>query len=126
MMANAIWKKITAGEIDPVYLLTGLEQHVLDTTISRLKKSLSVIDDTSVIRFDLEETPIEIVLEEADTLPFLEDRKLIIAGNASFLTAQDKGREKVTHNLEILEAWLANPSPTATTCIFSALREIRR
>lgn len=114
MMANATWRKITAGEIDPVYLLTGLEQHILDETIARLKKSLSVIDDTSVIRFDLEETPIEIVLEEADTLPFLEDRKLIIAGNASFLTAQDKGREKVTHNLEMLEAWLANPSPTAT------------
>ena len=39
-MANAIWKKIAAGEIDPVYLLTGLEQHLFDSTITRLKKAL--------------------------------------------------------------------------------------
>ena len=83
-MANAIWKKIAAGEIDPVYLLTGLEQHIFDSTMTRLKKALPDLDDASVIRFDLEETPVEAVIEEADTLPFLQDRKLIIAGNAIF------------------------------------------
>ena len=30
------------------------------------------MDETSVIRFDLEETPVETVIEEADTLPFLK------------------------------------------------------
>ena len=60
----------------------------------------------SVIRFDLEETPVEAVIEEADTLPFLQERKLIIAGNANFLNAQDKNREKVTHNLTQLETGL--------------------
>ena len=42
-MANATWKKIAAGKIDPVYLLTGLEQHIFDATIERLKKSLPVL-----------------------------------------------------------------------------------
>ena len=112
-MATAIWKRIAAGDIDPVYLLTGLEQHIFDSTVVRLKKAMPDIDETSIIRFDLEETPVEIVLEEADTLPFLDERKLIIASNASFLKAQEKGKEKVTHNLTMLEAWLANPSPTA-------------
>ena len=57
-------------------------------------------------------------------MPFLEDRKLIIAGNASFLTAQDKGREKVTHNLEILESWLADPSPTATVVFLAPYEKL--
>ena len=91
-MANATWKKIAAGKIDPVYLLMGLEQHIFDSTIERLKKALPDIDETSVIRFDLEETAIETVIEEADTLPFLQDHKLIIASNASFLSGQDKKR----------------------------------
>ena len=39
--------------------------------MTRLKKALPDIDDASVIRFDLEETPVEAVIEEADTLPFL-------------------------------------------------------
>lgn len=113
-MANGIWKKIAAGEIDPVYLLTGLEHHIFDETVERLKKSLPAIDDASVIRYDLEETAVEVVIEEADTLPFLQDHKLIIASNASFLTGRDRKRNEIDHNLTVLEDWLDNPSPTAT------------
>jgi DNA polymerase-3 subunit delta len=123
-MATATWKKIANGTIDPVYLLTGLEQHIFDSTITRLKKAMPDLDDASVIRFDLEETPIEEVIEEADTLPFLHDRKLIIAGNASFLKAQDKSREKVTHNLTTLEGWLDNPSPTATVVFIAPYEKL--
>lgn len=123
-MANATWKNISAGVIEPVYLLLGIEQHIFDTTIERLKKAIPILDETSIVYFDLEETPIEIVLEEADTLPFLEDRKLIIARNASFLTAQDKGREKVVHNLEVFESWLANPSPTATVVFLAPYEKL--
>ena len=123
-MANATWKKIASGEIEPVYLLTGMEYHIFDSTIDRLKKAIPVPDDSSIIRFDLEETPIEVVLEEADTLPFLEDYKLIIAGNASFLTAQEKGKEKVVHNLEVLESWLENPSPTATVVFIAPYEKL--
>ncbi|MFS0575282.1 DNA polymerase III subunit delta [Sporosarcina sp. 179-K 3D1 HS] len=113
-MATAIWRKIEAGKIDPVYLLTGPEQHLIDETIRRLKKAILPMEGDEVVRFDLEETPVETIIEEADTVPFLQDRKLIIAGNASFLKAQDKGREKVIHNLDVLTAWLKDPSPTST------------
>ncbi|MCG7336436.1 DNA polymerase III subunit delta [Sporosarcina sp. ACRSM] len=123
-MANAIWKKIAAGQIDPVYLLTGLEQHIFDTTVNRLKKAMPDLDEASLIRFDLEETPVEAVIEEADTLPFLQERKLIIAGNANFLKAQDKSREKVTHNLAMLETWLANPSPTAVVVFMAPYEKL--
>ncbi|GKV54352.1 DNA polymerase III subunit delta [Sporosarcina sp. NCCP-2222] len=112
-MANAQWKKIESGQLASVYLLTGVEQHIFDSTIKRIVKAMPDIEESSIIRYDLDETPVEIVLEEADTLPFLEDRKLIIANNASFLKASDKSKEKVVHNLEYLQSWLSNPSPTA-------------
>lgn len=123
-MANAIWKKIASGKIDPVYLLMGVEHHIFDSTIERLKKALPEIDEASIIRFDLEETPVEVVIEEADTLPFLEDHKLIIAGNASFLSGQDKKRNEVEHNLTVLEEWIANPSPTATVVFIAPYEKL--
>lgn len=123
-MANAVWKKIASGKVDPVYLLMGVEHHIFDSTIERLKKALPEIDEASIIRFDLEETPIEVVIEEADTLPFLEDHKLIIAGNASFLSGQDKKRNEVEHNLTVLEDWLANPSPTATVVFIAPYEKL--
>ncbi len=123
-MSNATWKKIAAGQIDPVYLLMGLEHHIFDSTIERLIKELPGIDHASVIRFDLEETPVEVVIEEADTLPFLEDHKLIIASNAFFLTGRDKKRNEVEHNLKILEEWLGNPSPTATVVFIAPVENL--
>lgn len=123
-MPNAVWKKIASGQIDPVYLLTGVEHHIFDATIERLKKALPDIDDASVIRFDLEETPVEAVIEEADTLPFLEDHKLIIASQAVFLSGQDSKRGEVTHNLAVLEQWLENPSPTATVVFIAPYEKL--
>lgn len=113
-MATAVWKQIDAGNIQPVYVLTGVEQYVFDETIRKLTKAIPMMESSDIIRFDLEETPVEIVLEEADTLPFLQERKLIIAKNATFLKAQDRSKEKVVHQVELLEQWLKNPSPTAT------------
>lgn len=123
-MANAVWKKIASGKVDPVYLLMGVEHHIFDSTIERLKKALPEIDEASIIRFDLEETSIEVVIEEADTLPFLEEHKLIIASNASFLSGQDKKRNEVEHNLTVLEEWLANPSPTATVVFIAPYEKL--
>lgn len=123
-MVNTAWKKIANGKVDPVYLLMGVEHHIFDSTIERLKKALPNIDESSIIRFDLTETSIEAVIEEADTLPFLEDHKLIIAGNASFLSGQDKKRNEVEHNLTVLEEWLANPSPTATVVFIAPYEKL--
>ncbi|GEN84649.1 hypothetical protein SLU01_29610 [Sporosarcina luteola] len=123
-MVNAIWKSIGEGNIGPVYLLMGVERHLIDTTIKRLIKAMPDIDESSVIRFDLEETPVEAVIEEADTLPFLEERKLIIANNASFLKASDKTKEKVVHNIALLEEWLGNPSPTATVVFLAPYEKL--
>lgn len=123
-MPNAIWSKINKGEIDPVYLLTGVERHIFDATIERLKKAMPEIEDVDVIRFDLEETPVEVVMEEADMLPFLQDHKLIIANNAVFLSGQDKKKSEAEHNVTALERWLENPSPTATVVFIAPYEKL--
>ena len=53
--------------------------------------------------FDLEEQPLDYVIDEADTIPFFTERKIIIAKNASFLKATEKGKEKIDHDLKRLE-----------------------
>lgn len=123
-MVNAIWKSISEGKIEPVYLLMGVERHLIDETIKRLIQALPDGEEDAVLRFDLDETPIEAVIEEADTLPFLVERKLVIANNASFLKAADKSKEKVVHNIALLEEWLTNPSPTATVVFLAPYEKL--
>ncbi|WP_153733021.1 DNA polymerase III subunit delta [Sporosarcina obsidiansis] len=113
-MVSKIWNEIEKGGLKSIYLLTGTEQHLIDETIKKLIRAVPGMTSSEVNRFDLEEIPIQAVLEVADELPFLVEHKLIIAKNCAFLKATDNSKEKQPHQLELLENWLENPSPTAT------------
>lgn len=113
-MITSIWKSIEKGQIDPVYVIVGDESYFIKQTIDRLKAKLSE-GELELSQFDLDEVPVDHVIDEADTIPFFSDRKLIVAKNASFLKAAERGKEKINHDLKSLEAWLKNPPSTSVT-----------
>ncbi|MGB3261163.1 DNA polymerase III subunit delta [Paenisporosarcina sp.] len=123
-MFSSIWKKIQHGEFSPIYLLVGTEHYFFDETIRRLKESLNQAGETDVLVFDLDEVPVQHVIEEADTIPFFTDRKLIIAKNASFLKATEKGKEKIDHDLKAFENWVQHPSETAITVFIAPYEKL--
>lgn len=118
-MAQKVWQAIDKGELASIYLIVGEEQMTHDETIRRIEKKMREKGELEKFTYDLEQVPVEAVVEEADTVPFFSDYKLIIAKNAAFLKAEQKSREKIDHRLGDLEKWLTHPSPTAIT-IFTA------
>ncbi|MEK4230064.1 DNA polymerase III subunit delta [Solibacillus sp. FSL H8-0538] len=123
-MFTKVWKDFKNGKFAPVYLLVGEESYFIDETIMRLKEALGDGDEVEVMTFDLNEQPIDYVIDEADTIPFFSDRKCIIAKNASFLKATDKGKEKIDHDLKRLENWLGHPSDTAITLFIAPYEKL--
>lgn len=123
-MISEKWMQIANNKIAPVYLLYGTEAYFIEETLKRLKRSLSEDGEIEVINFDLEEKNVEEVIYEADTIPFFSDRKLVIARNAFFLKATEKGKEKVVHDSAILEQWLQSPSPTAITVFIAPYEKL--
>ena len=113
-MITSVWKAIRSGQIDPVYILVGTESYFIEKTLDLLKNKLNE-GELELSFFDLDEVPVDHVIDEADTIPFFSDRKLIIAKNASFLKAAERGKEKIEHDLKTLEAWLENPPATSVT-----------
>lgn len=118
-MITSVWKSIRSGQIDPVYLIVGTESYFIEKTLDLLKDKLTDGGELELTFFDLDEVPVEHVIDEADTIPFFSDRKLIIARNASFLKAAERGKEKINHDLKALEAWLEHP-PGSSVTIFVA------
>jgi DNA polymerase-3 subunit delta len=106
------WKQIKSKKFAPIYLLYGTESYFIHETKQLLMENVLDSDETdfNLANFDLEETAIEEVLEDAETLPFLGDKRLIFVHNPYFLTAE-KPKEKVEHNLVRLEAYLKQPAP---------------
>lgn len=117
-MVTKVWKEIHNGQIAPIYCIYGEETYLIDETINRLKQQLNKNEETEITYFDLEESPVDFVLDEADTFPFLSEKKLIIAKNASFLNAA-RDKEKIDHDLKRLEHWLSHP-PDFSITVFVA------
>ncbi|MFZ3588221.1 DNA polymerase III subunit delta [Bacillus sp. DJP31] len=113
-MIREIHKKIIANQIAPIYLMFGRESYFIDKTLQLLLST--VLDeeerDFNLSTYDLEEVPIEIAIEDAQTLPFFGDKRVVIVKNAWFLTGA-KEKEKVHHDLQLLESYVLSPSPTA-------------
>jgi DNA polymerase III subunit delta len=79
---------------------------LIEETVNEMCNQLAPGGD--VVRFDLEEVPIQTLVHEAETFPFLGGRRLIIGKNAMFLTT---GKEKsgIHHQIDVLLAYLENP-----------------
>lgn len=86
-------KEIGKGIFRPVYVCHGSEPHLIQEFIRYLADKWLAPEEReyAVSRYDLAETPLETVLEDAGTAPFLAGRKLIIAGNAAFFTSARDG-----------------------------------
>lgn len=111
-MVLKIWNEIKKQQFAPVYLLYGTEPYLINETKQLLMEHAltDAEQDFNLSVYDLEETPVEVAIEDAETLPFMGERRLIILNNPYFLTGA-KGKEKTDHNLERLEAYIKEPAP---------------
>lgn len=94
------------------HLLFGEEAYLLNQEKNKIIKE---VNPFSVSIFDLQETPLEIAIEDARTIDLFGDSKTVLLQNCSFLTGEKAG--KIAHDVEMLLDYLAAPNPT-TTMVF--------
>lgn len=103
-------KAIRKGEPASVYLLYGTEKYSIKQFTDVLKDQLIEEEhrDFAMASYDTAETPIEQIIEEAETVPFLVPRKLIFVRDQTLFTA-GKDNTKIEHKMETLITYLDNP-----------------
>lgn len=111
-MVLDIWKKIKKKQFGSIYVLFGNESFLINETKQLLISHVLEEGESefNLSTYDLEETPIEVALEDAETLPFMGEKRLIFLNNPFFLTAE-KSKSKVEHNLKKLESYIDAPAP---------------
>ncbi|MFC3745411.1 DNA polymerase III subunit delta [Paenibacillus sp. GCM10012306] len=110
MDAKAAAKEIKQGKISPLYVLYGSEKFRMNEFAAMLEDQLIAKEDRdfAVIPFDLSETPVQAVVEEAETVPFMVPRKLLLVRDASLFTA-GKENAKLEHKVDLLNDYLQHP-----------------
>ncbi len=120
-----VMKKINKKQFSSVYLLYGTESYLIqDIKQKILKYALSGEDqEVNVSYYDLEETPIEDVVTDAETYPFFGERKIIIADNPVFMKAKPD-KLPFEHDVEALQSYLTNPADYSILVITAPYEKI--
>ncbi|MFC4022735.1 DNA polymerase III subunit delta [Oceanobacillus longus] len=104
-----VMNNIKKNQIDSVYLAYGSESFFLQNIKKELMKRVLSGDEDNLSIYDLEETPIQEVVADAETYPFFGDKKLIIANNPGFLKAKPD-KLPFEHDTASLERYLEAPA----------------
>jgi len=103
-----VLKQFREKQIPQVILLYGTESYFIQNLRKELLHQVLNGDGDNLSTYDLEETPIEEVISDAETYPFFGEKKLIIVHNPYFLTAKQM-KLPFDHDVKRLEQYIANP-----------------
>ncbi|GEB31900.1 MULTISPECIES: DNA polymerase III subunit delta [Brevibacillus] len=108
-------REIRQKQFSPVYVLYGPEAFLAEEFLTLAKNQM--IDpqfrDLNMSVYDCTETGLTDILQDAETLPFLGEHRLVIARQAYFLTGS-KPQTKVESDPDALLGYLQNPPPYTT------------
>lgn len=124
MLIQEALNQIKQGNTAPVYLVMGQEHYLMEQFVEGLKKAVFANNEEkqmNSITYDMEVNPIGYVLDEADTIPFFGDNKVIFIKNPYFLTSE-KSKNDVEHDVKRLITYLEEPNPS-TILVFLARYE---
>lgn len=112
MSFEKIHKDLDNQIIYPFYVLYGVEEYIIEATKNKIVRTVLAEDelDFNYVVYDLSEAPIQIAVEDAQTLPFLGNKRVVVVKEPIFLTAA-KDTTKIDHDLATFEAYINNPSP---------------
>ena len=95
---------------EPVYLITGKNDYWENEVMKQIKKIIPEEEQTmNFATFDMEETPLSVAINDALSIPFFGEKRLVLIKNAYFLSGSHS-KNKIKHNIEELEQYLDNPS----------------
>ena len=125
MSIQADLQKIRKEKLAPCYLVLGTEKFLQDQVRTEILKKIKIDgeDDLNFLSFDMENSSIDEVIAEAETLPFFGDQRLVFVENPYFLTGE-KGTNGIDQNTDLLVNYLKEPLETTVLVIFSPYEKL--
>ncbi|WP_226583186.1 DNA polymerase III subunit delta [Halobacillus litoralis] len=108
-----------------VYLLYGEESYLIQQNKDKIiqKKLKKEDQEFNVSQYDLEETPVEDIVTDAETFPFLGDGKVVIAHHPVFLKAKPD-KLSFEHDVDALLEYLQNPAEYTTLVLIAPYEKL--
>ena len=108
-----------------VYLLYGEESYLIQENKNKIIQQTLKKEDQefNISQFDLEETPIEELVTDAETFPFLGERKIVIGEQPVFLKAKPD-KLSFEHDVDALLQYLQSPAEYTTLILVAPYEKV--
>ena len=112
--------RIKNGQVNLVYLVQGKEPYLQELARKVFLETIVAPEDQdlNVGRFNMEEVYIQTAIQDAESVPFFGERRLVLVDNPSFFTGE-KEKKSMDHQLERLQAYLENPMDSSVMVFFA-------
>ena len=112
--------EISKGNYDAVYLVQG-EEHFLQQKVRQFfqEKIVDEADwDLNIGAYNMEETLVQVALEDAESMPFFGEYRVVFIDKPYFLTSA-KDKSKLEHDLAAFTEYIANPMESTILVIMA-------
>ena len=124
---SALRQQITTGQLDPVYLVLGADEHEKGELADEFEEAVEEeLRPFNVGRFYGGEVTLGDVLDAAQTLPMMAPRRMVITLRAERLLQPKRESQTTNRDLEALEAYLSKPAVTTTLVLVAEGLDERR
>ncbi|TVY00499.1 DNA polymerase III subunit delta [Cohnella terricola] len=123
MDAKKAFRLIKQDQVSPIFVCYGTESYLMNEFIERMLEQLVQPEhkEMAIVRFDTGETPLDTIIDEAETLPFLVPSKIVLVRD-NVLFAAGKDSSRIEHRPERLLAYMEQPMDT-TVLVFIVSHE---
>ena len=98
------------------YLIVSNDKVVIDNKVSKILSEIN-IKDIEIIKYDMTETSISMVIDELDTYNFLSSCKLVICYNSNFIEGE------ANKEIKLLKNYLSNSSDNYLVLVASKISD---
>lgn len=88
------------------FIINSKVKNLIDKQVDSLVKKFKELGEIDIIKYDMEQTSLAEILEEADTYPMWSDYKVVICNNAHFLTSKGIKSKDFENDYTSLEEYI--------------------
>jgi len=127
LTASALRTQLNSGAAGPLYLLLGDD----DAEKAEVAGAFADLVDPDLQAFNVDrlyggETPVDALLDAANTFPMMAERRVVLVLEAERLLIPKRESKAADEDVARLEAFIQNPSPHATVVFVCGSLDMRR
>ncbi|MBU7568959.1 DNA polymerase III subunit delta [Weissella hellenica] len=115
---------VQTGQLQPIYFVQGQDQYLLDLVRQQFLQVIQPEDRTlNLAQFDLTETPLSVAIDDAKSVPFFGDRRVVMIDKPDFLTGE-RTKNNLEHHTQDLIDYIQQPEPQTILIIFAPYEKL--